>query len=148
VLEASMFRYPRFFTRWTGRELFANGTGEGGHVLAIESFTSLGGSLPLSLPIIGVGQRFSLSALDRLRLGENALPLVLLARPRPLDNYGSQPGILACPPRQGCVAATQKLQVIQVRARQAKRPIAFHAEESSWSQFIPTVAALRLTPNH
>src|SRR5581483_6961574 len=97
-------------------ELVADRAGERGDELAVLRLAARCSLLAPPLPQRRVAERLLFRAPDRLGLGEDALPLIPLARPRPLEDDGAQPGILARAAGDGHVAAGEIFQVAQVRA--------------------------------
>lgn len=134
------------FTGWTLWVPSSNLTCEFLNIFLIQNLPPQGLPFPARLPEIGVGQTFFLGPLNSLRLGQNALSLVALPRATPLHDNGMNFRILRRTTGQGGITTEEKLQVIQVRARQTEGFPVLQRDQTPLPQLLLTLGAFRRSP--
>ena len=72
-----------------------------------------------SLSLFGIRFALRLGSLERLLVDKRALPFVAFPRPGPLHNHGPETGVFARAERQGCIAAGEEDEVVEVGALEA-----------------------------
>jgi len=102
----------------------------------------LRGSLALAFAGLGIRQAFLLRLFDRRRGDQDALALIVVARPRPFDNYGAQWGMLCRPTGQRRVAARKKFEMVEIGTLEAKGPVILHANHASFEEVGAAFGAL------
>jgi hypothetical protein len=111
------------------------------HVFGIDSLTAFGCPLPDQPTGVDVGQAFLFRARERLFFNQHTLPLVPFPCSTEADHDGTERRVPAGASSERGVPSSEKDQVAEICAREAKRPLGLKSEETAFTELLATFGA-------